>query len=322
MHISLHQLRILDVVAEEGGITRAAARLHLTQPTLSIQLKQLSEAVGEPLFEQAGRRLYLSEVGHQVRATARAIAHELEALEARLAARRGIEQGRLRMAVVTTAEYFVPRQLGEFQRAHPGIEVSLQVLNRADVIRRLEASADDLYLMTRPPDDRLIRAELVGRNPLLLAAAPDHPWATRRRIPVKALRGEALVMREAGSGTRLTTEEWLRTRGVGLRTRLELGSNEAVKQAVRGGFGLAVLSAHALLQEMQHGLIMPLDVAGFPIPSRWHLVSRVGRPLSPVAEVFRGYLKRDAMPALARTIEVHLSRRTGPARSAHGVARG
>lgn len=313
MHASLHQLHILDVVAEEGSITRAAARLHLTQPTLSIQLRQLADAVGEPLFEHVGRRLFLSEVGHQVRATARAVAHELDALDARLAARRGIEQGRLRMTVVTTAEYFLPRQLGEFQRAHPGIEVSLQVLNRADVVERLEANADDLYLMTRPPDDRSIRAELVGRNPLLLAAAPDHPWARRRRIPVKALRGEALVMREPGSGTRLTTEAWLQARGVGLRTRLELGSNEAVKQAVRGGFGLAVLSAHALILEMQHGLIVPLDVAGFPIPSRWHLVSRVERPLSPVAEVFRVFLKREAMPALTRALESPRARRPGPA---------
>jgi DNA-binding transcriptional LysR family regulator len=313
MSISIHQLRILDVVAEEGSVTRAAARLHVTQPTLSIQLRQLAEAVGEPLFEPVGRRLFLTEAGHHVRAAARAIAHELDALQARLSARRGIEQGRLRMTAVSTAEYFLPRLLGEFQRAHPGIDVSLQVLNRADVVRRLEENADDLYLMTRPPDDPGIRAEPMGRNPLVLVAAPGHPWAGRRRIPVRALAGEPLVVREPGSGTRWSTEEWLRSRGVTPRARLELGSNEAVKQAVRGGFGLAVLSAHALLLEMEHGLIVPLDVAGFPIPSRWHLVSRMARPLSPVAEVFRAYLKRQAMPALARTIDARLRRRRGRA---------
>ncbi|MDH4064658.1 MAG: LysR family transcriptional regulator [Acidobacteriota bacterium] len=307
---TLHQLHILDVVAEEGGVTRAAARLHLTQPTLSIQLKQLADDLGEPLFEQVGRRLYLTDAGHHVRAAARSIAHEIAALEARLSARRGIEQGRLRMTVVSTAEYFMPRLLGEFQRAHPGIDVSLQVLNRAEVIKRLEESADDLYLMTRPPEGSGIRAEPMARNPLIVAAAPTHPWCGRRRIPVKALAGESFVVREPGSGTRLSTEEWLRTRGVTVSARLELGSNEAVKQAVRGGFGLAVLSAYALLLEAEHGLIVPLDVAGFPIPSRWHLVTRAARPLSPVAEVFRAHLKTQAMPELARAVQAGLGRRS------------
>ncbi|MGE3189454.1 MAG: LysR family transcriptional regulator, partial [Vicinamibacterales bacterium] len=265
---SLHQLRILDAVAEEGGVTRAAERLHLTQPTLSIQLRQLSDLVGEPLFEQVGRRMFLTEAGHEVRRAARQIEDAITSLGARLAARRGLEQGRLRMSVVSTAEYFMPRLLGDFQHAHPGIEVALHVLNRAAVIGRMEENDDDLYLMTRPPHDRGIRAEPMGANPLVVVAPPGHAWKGRRRIPVKALAEEAFVVREAGSGTRQTTEEWFRSRGVRLATRLELGSNEAVKQAVRGGFGLAVLSAHAVLLEVEHGLMTVLDVAGFPLPSR------------------------------------------------------
>ncbi|MGE3275920.1 MAG: LysR family transcriptional regulator [Vicinamibacterales bacterium] len=314
MQPTLHQLHILDVVAEEGGVTRAAARLHLTQPTLSIQLRQLADIIGEPLIEQVGRRVFLTEAGHEVRQAARQIDDELSALRARLAARRGLEQGRLRMSVVSTAEYFMPRLLGDFQHAHPGIEVALHVLNRSEVVRRMEENADDVYLMTRPPDDRGLRAEPMGGNPLVLVSAPDHPWASRRRIPARAFADVAFVVREQGSGTRQTSEEWFRTRGVRLRARLELGSNEAVKQAVRGGFGVAVLSAHAVLLEVESGLMARLDVAGLPIPSRWHLVTRSGRALPPVVEVFRAYLKKQAMPEMLRAIDAGMAR-GGPGRA-------
>lgn len=308
MRPSLHQLRLLDVVAEEGGVTRAAARLHLTQPALSIQLRQLADQIGEPLFETVGRRLFLTEAGHEVRRAAREIAGALDALASRIAARRGLERGRLRMSVVSTAEYFMPRLLGQFQQAHPGIDVSLRVLNRADVLRQVEQNADDLYLMTRPPDDPGLRVEPMGRNPLVIVATPEHPWRRRARVPARALADEPFVVREPGSGTRLSTEEWLQARRVRITPRLELGSNEAVKQAVRGGFGLAVLSAHTVRLELEHGLIATLPVAGAPIPSRWHLVSRAGKPLPPAGAVFRAFLSSEAMPALAREVDAELAR--------------
>lgn len=298
--LSLHQLRILVMVAEAGSVSRAAERLHLTQPTLSIQLRQLQEATGEQLLELEGRRLVLTDAGHEVLSTARAVQAEFEHLRERLAARRGIQQGTLNLAVVSTAEYFLPRVLGEFQQAHPGIDVSLKVLNRAEVVARAAAHLDDAYLMTRPPEDAAYRAEAVGSNPLVVIAAPDHPWRRRRRIPIRELVSSPFVAREVGSGTRLWADDWLRTRGVAVRTRLELGSNEAVKQAVRGGFGLAILSAHAVGLELEHQLLVLLSVSGFPLPSKWHFVSRAGRPLSPVAEAFRRFLKREAMPALTR----------------------
>ena len=309
MAITLHQLRILSVVASEGSVTRAADKLHLTQPTLSIQLRQLAEAIGEPVLEAVGRRVYLTGAGHEVLATARALEGEFDALRARLAARRGIEQGRLRLSVVSTAEYFMPRVLGEFQRAHPGIEVSLQVLNRAAVVERLHANEDDLYVMTRPPEDGTVRAEPMGANPLVVVAAPTHEWRRRRRIPAKALAAQPFVVREPGSGTRAWAERWLASRGLRMDARLELGSNEAVKGAVRGGFGVAIVSAHAVLLEVTHGLITVLDVVGFPLPSQWHLVTRAGKASSPVAAVFRTYLKREAMPDLARTLALGLARR-------------
>lgn len=311
---TLHQLRILATVASAGGITRAAETLNLTQPSVSIQLRQLADTVGEPLLEIQGRRAVLTDAGHEAVLTARRVETELSELRSRLAARRGIEEGRLNVAVVSTAEYFMPRVLGEFQRAHPGVDISLQVLNRADVIRRAAEQLDDAYLMTRPPDDESLRAEPVGRNPLVVIAAANHPWAERKRIANKELVRQPFVVREVGSGTRLWTDDWFRARGIVTRARLELGSNEAVKQAVRGGFGLAVLSAHAVLLEWEQGLLTPLRVDGFPLPSRWHLVTRVGRALSPAAEAFRRYLKREAMPEVVSHVDAIVAGHHAPRR--------
>ena len=314
MAVSLHQLRILIAVASEGTISRAAAVLHLTQPTLSIQLKQLSETLGQPLFELAGRRLHLTDAGYEVLSTARNIDDQLEALRARLAAGRALEEGRLRVAIVSTAEYFMPRLLGEFHQRYPGIDISLAVLNRAAVLERLEHNADDLYVMARPPHDRAVRADPFGRNPLVVVAAPHHPLAARQRISPRDLSDEAFVVREIGSGTRLWGDEWLARRGVVPKARLELGSNEAVKQAVRGGFGLAVLSAHSLLLELAQGLIVVLHVNGSPIRSSWHLVSRVAKPLMPAADAFRRYAKQ-AMPGVERTLMEMLEKDRPPARA-------
>jgi LysR family transcriptional regulator, low CO2-responsive transcriptional regulator len=306
---TLHQLRILAAVADAGGVSRAAERLHLTQPTLSIQLRQLADTVGAPLFDTVGRRLVLTDAGHEVLRTAHDIGTALENLRSRLAARRGVQSGRLELAAVTTAEYFLPRLMGQFQQAHPGVEVALRVANRADILQRIADHRDDAYLMTRPPDDPALRSEAVGRNPLLVVGAPDHPWVGRRRIPTRELATVPFVVREEGSGTRLWTDDWLRGRGITVRTRLELGSNEAVKQAVRGGFGVAVLSAHAVAIELEHGLMAALDVAGFPLPARWHLVTRAGRVLSPVVAAFRVELKRWAMPDVVRGLGVAAKRR-------------
>lgn len=309
---TLHQLRILAAVAETGGVTRAADVLHLTQPAVSIQLRQLADTIGAVLFETQGRRVVLTDAGHDVLLAAHGIDAELEHLRSRLAARRGVHAGRLNLAVVSTAEYFMPRVLGEFQRLYPAVEIALQVLNRAEVLKRVESNTDDTYLMTRPPDRGDIRAEAVGKNPLVVIAAPTHPWRDRRRIAVRELVGEPFVAREVGSGTRLWTDAWLRTRGLAVTARLELGSNEAVKQAVRGGFGVAVLSAHAVLMEWEHRLLISLPVAGFPLPSRWHLVSRTGKAASPVAEAFRSYLTHTAMPAVIGDVDAFVNGRHPP----------
>lgn len=312
MRATLHQLRILRVVAEEGSIARAAQRLHLTPPTLSIQLKQLTEHLGLPLYQVTGRRLRLTGAGEDAVVAARRIDDELRRLEQRLAARGGIERGRLRLAAVSTAEYLLPRLLGRFREAHPGIEASLRILPRDRLLERLDQGLDDGYLMTRPPTDRDLHCERIGANPLVMIAAPDHPWTRRRRIDVRDVARARFVVREEGSGTRMWTTEWLQRFESTLQPALELGSNEAIKQAVRGGHGLAVISLHAVRLELDAGLLALPRAPHFPAPVHWHWVQRADASPTPAAEAFRRHLL-DEMPALdaelARRIEQHLGRR-------------
>lgn len=297
MHLTLHQLRIFRAVAEAGSIARAARQLHLTAPTLSIQLRQLSESAGIPLYEVVGRQLRLTEAGRDVLQAARDVREPLQRLAQQLAARKGIETGTLRIAAVSTGEYFMPRLLGGFRRAHPGIEVSLRILPRSALVERLDEGLDDWYLMTRPPSGRSLECERIGINPLVMIAAPDHPWTKSKKLRFRQVADARFVVREKGSGTRSWTAEWLKRFGAELTPELELGSNEAIKQAVRGGHGLAVISLHAVKLELDTGKLVLLDVPHFPAPVHWSLLQKSGRITTPAAAAFRAYLRR-AMPPL------------------------
>ena len=297
MRPTLHQLRIFQIVVEQGSIARAAEALHLTPPTISIQLRQLSETAEATLYEIAGRKLKLTGAGEDVLEASRNVGDELRRLEQRLAARGGVERGRLSVAAVSTAEYLMPRLLGRFRDEHPGIETSLRILPRDDLIRRMDQGLDDWYLMTRPPTGRELQQERVGINPLVMIAAPDHPWTRRYRIDFRSVARARFVVREQGSGTRLWTAEWLQRFGAELRPELELGSNEAIKQAVRGGHGLAVISLHAVSLELAAGVLALPRVPHFPAPVHWHLVQRSGARISPAAEAFRAHLARE-MPVI------------------------
>ena len=301
MRLTLHQLRLFAAVAQEGSISRAAERLCLTQPTLSAQLRQLADQVGLPLYEVIGRRLHLTEAGEVLLACADEVAGTLERLEEEIAARRGLTQGRLKLAVVSTAEYFMPRLLGEFRQRHPRVEVALAVQNRAALIERLKDNADDLYVMSSPPEQPPVRRQPFLANPLVALAPRAHPWVGRR-LTLADLAEEEFIQREAGSGTRLAVDSFLAERGVRLDARLELGSNEAIKQAVAGRLGLAILSRHALGPRPDESGVAVLDVAELPIPSRWHVVYPEGKQLSPLARAFLDFLNERA-PELARSVE-------------------
>lgn len=301
-HLTLHQLRIFLAVARHGSFARAAEALHLAPPTLSLQVKQLAEAVGQPLFEQIGKRIYLTAAGHALADACRDIEERLERLVEDVAALQGVERGRLRLAILTTAKYVVPKLLGGFCAAHPGIEVAMLVGNRETLVQRLAQNQDDLYVLGQPPEHLDVVCEDFADNPLVPIAPPGHPLAGQRAIAPQRLAEEPFILREAGSGTRLTTERFFAGHGARLRTRLEVGSNEAVKQTVAGGLGVAVLSAHTVAAELALGELIALDVAGFPLLRRWQIVYPRGKRLSPAALAFKAWLRdhRPTPPASMR----------------------
>jgi len=293
-HATLHQLRIFLAVARHSSFARAAAELHLSPPTLSLQVKQLSETVGQPLFEQLGKKIYLTAAGQTLAEACQDIESRMERLSQDLSALQGVERGSLRLAILTTVKYTVPKLLGGFCAAHPGIDVAMLVGNREMLLQRLANNQDDLYIMGQAPEQMDVVSEPFADNPLVLVAPPGHPLVGQKGIAPRRLMNEPFILREPGSGTRLTAEKFFASQGVALKNRLEVGSNEAIKQTVAGGLGLAVLSAHALAsQPSQQGLGL-LDVDGFPLASQWHLVHPRGKSLSPLARAFRAHLLAQA----------------------------
>lgn len=287
---TLHQLTIFDAVARHLSFARAAEELHLTSPALSIQVRQLSEGLGQTLYVQIGKRIYLTAAGEMVAKACRDVLNRLEGLSQELAALQGLERGRLRIAVLTTAKYFIPRLLGRFCTEHPGLEASLAVGNRKALLKRLSDHLDDLYILGQPPEHINAIAEPFADNPLVMVARPDYPLARLARIDPRRLAEERFILREVGSGTRLATEGFFAQHSVPLRTRMELGSNEAIKQTVLGGLGLAVLSASTIKGELANGELVALPVRGFPLRHKWHLVYPEGKQPAPAAKAFAEYL--------------------------------
>lgn len=291
---TFRQLKVFEAVARNLNFTRAAEELHTTQPTISIQCKQLAEIVGHPLIEQIGKRIYLTDTGNELLKTCRDIFDSLARFEMLMSDKQGIKAGKLRLSVITTAKYFVPRLLGRFSNLYPGIEVSLNVVNRQRMLQRVSENLDDLYVLGLPPEHMEVHMEPFMENPLVVLAANDHPLAEVASISALRLSEETFLMREPGSGTRLATEQFFAEHGLKCKIKMELGSNEAIKQAVAGGLGIAVLSAHTLALERHARELVVLDVQGFPIQRHWYLAYPKEKPLSVVAQAFLNFMKAES----------------------------
>lgn len=287
---TLHQLKVFEAAARHGSFTRAAEELFLTQPTVSMQVKQLTKAVGLPLFEQVGKRLYLTEAGKELFTTCRAIFEELAQLEMTVADLKGLKQGQLRLAVITTAKYFVPRLLGPFCQRYPGIDIALQVTNHSGILERLTDNLDDLYVMSQVPEHLDVVFQPFLDNPLVVLAPVNHPLAHEKNISLSRLAEEPFIMREPGSGTRKAVQQLFATHETTVKVKLELGSNEAIKQAIAGGLGLSVLSRHTLTPDGANSELKVLDVEHFPIHRNWYVVYPNGKQLSVVARTYLEYL--------------------------------
>jgi DNA-binding transcriptional LysR family regulator len=293
MNFSFRQLRLFLALAETGSVSAAAKVMHVTQPTASMQLKEISTAVGLPLYEVIGKKVFLTETGRALAITAREITQSLASFEQLTHATRGIAKGQLRIAVVSTAKYFMPRLIGAFCKRYPLIDVSLEILNRDGVLARLRHNTDDLYIMSMPPDDVVLIDDVLMPNPIVVIVASTDPLAKQTKVTLNDLKSHRFILREPGSGTRMAADQYFRKKKFRPDIRLELGSNEAVKESVAGGLGIGVISHYALHgHQKEHG-VRVIEVDDFPLKSSWHLVHLAAKNLSPIALAFKAHVMRE-----------------------------
>ena len=306
-HTTLRQLQVFEAVARLGSFTRAAEELYLAQPTVSMQLKKLADTVGMPLFVQTGIRIQLTDTGREVYAACQEVFRAMADLEMKVADLKGVKRGRLRLAVITSAKYLAPHLLGHFARLHPGIDFSLKVTNRERLLERIDNHEDDLYILGQPPSGLEVEAHPLVPNPLVVMASRDHPLAGVPNIPPKRLLEEPFVLRESGSGTRDALFRLLEEHGLQAPVvRIELSSNESIKQAIVAGLGITVLSLHSLALEGTNGPIAVLDVRGFPIQRHWYLAHPKGRKPSVVAQTFLDFVRQEG-PHIAEELDRKLA---------------
>ena len=275
MNITLRQLQVFEKVAKRLSFTRAAEELFLTQPAVSMQIKQLEDTVGLPLFERLGKKIYLTQAGEELYQLSRSITHQLEEAETLIEEMKGTDFGRLKVSVANTVHHFAIRLLAEFCRRHPKVRVSFKVTNRKGLIESLEDNEADILLMGRPPEHQDLEAESFLINPLVIIASHDDPLVNQKRISLKELSNKTFIMREIGSGTRNSVERFLADRGVQLTVSMEMNSNTAIKQGVEEGLGLGIVSIHTLDRELETGRLAVLDVEAFPIIRQWYIVHRL-----------------------------------------------
>jgi DNA-binding transcriptional LysR family regulator len=298
--VNLHQLKIFDAVARHRSYTRAAQELHLTQPAVSAQVRDLERALGAPFFERVGRQISFTAAGRELHAYARRILDLVEEARTAMEDLKRLGRGRVTVAAVSTAgAYVVPPLLGAFRARHPGIVISLEVTNRATVHRRLTDNEADLTIMGRPPEGIPHVAKPFLSDQLVVVAGSGSPLARMGRLPLERLAREPFVTREPGSGTRLAAEEVFREHGITAQISLELGNTSAVKEAVAAGLGVAILSRHALTQELRLRRLVVLNVEGFPVSRQWYVVHREDKRLSHAARAFMEFLLTSAETVLA-----------------------
>jgi DNA-binding transcriptional LysR family regulator len=293
-HVTLRQLQVFEAVARHLSHSRAAKELFLTQPAISMQIKQLELGVGLPLFNQVGKQIHLTEAGGEMLHYSRTISQQLLELEAVFSEMKGLEHGRLNISVVNTANYFMPQLLAKFSQEHPRIQISLHVANRDAVLKQVAENSTDLAIMGQPQSGSEMLAQSFMKNPLVVIAPPKHPLCTHKCITLDRLGQESFLVREQGSGTRSAMERVFAERGIQFRPGMEMGTNEAIKQAVQAGMGLGILSLHSAELELETGRLAVLNVEHFPVVRHWYIVHRLNKRLSTIAQAFKIFLLTEA----------------------------
>ena len=299
---TLRQLKVFEAVARQLSFSRAAEELHLTQPAVSAQVRALEQHAGLPLFEQLGKKVFLTPAGRQMLESSRAILEQVQAAEHSLATFRGVKGGRLNVSVISAGDYFFPKLLVAFAGRHEGIELNFGVCNREELLAQLEANATDLAIMVRPPSQPDMVAEPFAPHPYVVVANTSHPLVGKRRISMDSLLGEPFIVRERGSDTWNSMEDGFGARVDKLNVVMQIKSTETIKQAVIAGMGLSFLSAHTLSRELQARELAVLDVRGLPLMLHWYVVHRTGKRLPPVAQAFKGFLLEEGAALVERAL--------------------
>jgi LysR family transcriptional regulator, low CO2-responsive transcriptional regulator len=298
-HFTLRQLQVFEKVASHLNYSRAAEELYLSQPAVSMQIKQLEGHIGLPLFEQMGKKIFLTEAGRELFHYARSIAQQLAEMEAVFNEMKGLGHGKLTLSVVNTANYFTPKLLARFCQRYPNINVILQVANRDAVLKQLADNSTDLAIMGQPPDGLDLSAESFLDNPLVVIAAPGHPLAKLKRVKFARLAEETFLSREKGSGTRSAMERVFAQHKIQPHISMEMETNEAIKQAVQAGMGLGILSLHSIELELETKRLAMLNVEHFPLLRHWFVAHRSNKRLSSAALAFKEFLLNEAKKIIA-----------------------
>jgi DNA-binding transcriptional LysR family regulator len=302
MHtLNLHQLATFQIVAKHCSYVRAAEELHFSQPAVSAQIRQLEEALNIKLFEQIGRKTYLTEAGEELFLYSQKIFSVIDETLETMEKLRGPDHGRLRVGADTTVgTYVIPGLLGKFHQSFPEVEISLDVVNRAALVERIMGNQIDMAIVGRVPDDIPVVIEPFAPNELVLVASPSHRLAGRVRVPLAELEKEHFLLREVGSGTRAALELTFQEAEVPLHVSMHMGNNSAIKQGVAAGLGIALISRVALDMELETNRLVILDVEGFPIMRQWRIVHLKDKHLSATALAFKAYLIEHADRRLRR----------------------
>lgn len=289
-NLTLRQVRIFATAARLSSFARAAEELHLTAPAVSMQIKELEEEIGAPLFARIGRRVELTSAGEYFWVYARKILSTLTEAESVMQRLRGAQTGTLKIGLVSTAKYSVPHMLGLFREEHPGVQIRIDVCNRDRLLELLRDGEIDLAVMGRPPKHMDTRADVFASHPHAFIASPKHHLASHSGIRASALNSEELISREEGSGTRVIMQSFIEQHRLTPPITMEMSSNETIKQAVIAGLGISFVSLHTVGLELEHGQLVVLDIEDTPVLRAWHVVSLAQRHLSPAAEAFRYFM--------------------------------
>ena len=308
MRITFRQLQVFNEVCDLRSYSRAAEEMSLTQPAVSLQIRQLEELIGQPLFDYVGQKLYMTEAAEALQLASRDIFGRLENLDMQLSDMLGSLQGQLKLAVESSAKYFVPHLFAAFKRQHPEVNLQLTVVNRAQAVRRLSDNRDDLVIMSMVPQDMGLEFLPFLNNPIVAVAPTDHPLCNRGPLHLQDLEPYTLLMREQGSGTRMACEEYFKEKRVHFSQTLEVSSNESQRECAVAGLGVALLTRHAVSLELATGLLRELPVEELPLYRSWCVVQAKAKRLSPVAHAFLGFIRTERLQisALVERFDGHL----------------